>query len=367
VQGVIPSKVENVYRVLEERIFKGVWPVGTFIPAESELMREFACGRSTVGTAIARLAHEGLVERRKRAGTRVLRNSFERGADLNALDAFAFIYPGEQHEGIWRTVKGFQDAAREKGRRVLMLSTGADYAQEAEFIGRLSEFDVRGAVVYPIIPSSKDLVHFSDMLVNSKFPIVLAEINLPGLGCPSVVVDGFHAGFCMTHHMLSRGARRIGYFSNYAWAPFMWDRYQGYRWALEEAGLREPANGVFLSPAMNPDFANPLNEPTQLASEFLSRAPKLDGVVCADDFLARGCMVAAKARGLRIPDDLLVTGIDNCSGLENEPGPSLTTYRVPFEERGHVAFRILNELVVGTSPRSFETRIRGELVVRESA
>jgi len=361
------SKVENVYRALEDRIFKGVWPVGTFIPPEGELMGEFACGRSTVGTAIARLAHEGLVERRKRAGTRVLRNSIERGSSLKSLDAFAFIYPSEQHEGIWRTVKGFQDAALEADRRVMMLSTGADYAKEAEFIGRLSEFDVRGAVVYPILPSSKDLVHFSDMLVHSNFPIVLAEVSLPGLGCPSVVVDGFHAGYCMTRHIISRGAKRIGYFSNYAWAPFMWERYQGYRWALEEAGIQEPVNGVYLSSAMNPDFANPLVEPTHLAGEFLSRAPKLDGVVCADDFLARGCMAAAKARGLRIPDDLLVTGIDNCSGLENEPGSGLTTYRVPFEECGHVAFRILNELITGASPRFLETRIRGELLVRDSA
>jgi GntR family transcriptional regulator of arabinose operon len=363
-----PKKLQAIYSQLRDSILSGEWPTGAKLPNETEMAQSFACSLGTVSKALALLVHEGLVERRARAGTRVIFGSD--GLDkkeANQLDAFAFIYPSEQHEGIWRTMKGFQDAAREAGRRVVMLTTGLDYQKEAEFIARLSEFDVRGAVVYPIIPTSQAQVHLSQMIVNSKFPVVLAELNLPGLGCSSVVIDGFHVGYAMTKHMVSRGAKRIGFFSNFSWAPSMRDRYQGYRWALEEVGLGEPADGVFLDPSMNPDFQDPLAEPTALARRFLESAGKLDAVVCADDFLALGCMAAAQQLGLKIPDDILVSGVHDYSSLPSSQGVPLTTYRIPFDELGRKSFAMLDRVIGGKAASPQELLIRGEIVIRKSA
>lgn len=360
-----PKKVTAIYSSLREEIVSGKWAVGSKLPKESEIAKRFESSLGTVSKALALLVHEGLVERRARAGTTVTYGLQDGSA--NQLDTFAFIYPSEQHEGIWRTVKGFQDAAREAGRRVMMLTTGLDYQKEAEYVSRLSEFDVRGAIIYPIIPTPQTQVQFSRLLVESKFPIVLAEVNLPGLGCPSVVIDGFHAGYTMTRHMISRGARLIGFFSNFAWAPFMRDRYQGYRWALEEAGMKEPANGVYLDSAMNPNFQDPLAEPTAMAHSFLERAGKLDAVVCADDFLALGCITAAQQRGLSVPKHLWVSGIDDYSALGTTCGVPLTTYRIPFEEMGCLSFQLLDEVVKNTNSAPKEHQVRGELIVRKSA
>jgi len=317
-----------------------------------------------VSKAFGLLVHDGLVERKARAGTHVLRNSIAAEHAKVHLDAFAFIYPSEQHEGIWRAVKGFQDAARDCGRRVVMLTTGLDYKKEAELVGRLSEFDVRGAVVYPIISSPQEQVHFSQMLVNSKLPLVLAEVNLPGLGCRSVVIDGFHAGHVMTRHMIDRGAKRIGFFSNYAWAPFMRDRYQGYRWTLKEAGLSEPEDGVFLDASMHANFNDPLAEPTAMAEAYLAKTSRLDAVVCADDFLALGCITAARKRGMGVPSDLLVSGIGDYTGLAFASEIFLTTYHIPFEELGRKSFEMLSE---DECSSSLEIQLCGNLVVRESA
>lgn len=356
-----------IHAVLRDEILGGVWAVGSQLPNEVEMARRFECSAGTVNKAVALLVHEGLVVRKNRSGTRVVSNTLPSEPKQVQLDAFAFIYPSEQHEGIWRTVKGFQDAAREAGRRVVMLSTGPEYEKEAEFIGRLSEFDVKGAVVYSIIPTPQDQVHFSQLLVNSKFPVVLAEVNLPGLGCPSVVVDGFHAGYTMTRHMIERGAKRIGFFSNYSWAPFMRDRHRGYCWALDEARISEPKNGVYLGTAMHPDFHHPLDEPTQLAEVYLSSAEKLDAVVCADDFLALGCIVAARKEGRQVPADLLVSGMGDYSALASSMGVPLTTYRIPFEQMGQKSFDALNFALAGNSGLYSESQLRGTLVIRESA
>lgn len=359
------KKLESIHENLRRRILSREWSEGDKLPTEAELATEFECSIGTVSKAVALLAHDGLVKRRTRSGTHVTWNPSRTNA--SQLDSFAFIYPSEKHEGIWRTVCGFQDAACEAGRRVVTLTTGTDYRRESEYLARLSEFDVRGAAIYPVIPTPQEQIHLSQMLVSSKFPLVLAEVNLPGLGYPSVVIDGFHAGYTMARHMIARGAKRVGYFSNYAWAPFMRDRHQGYRWALEEAGLPEPENGVFLDSAMHPDFQDPLAEPTQMAETFLAKAPKLDAVVCADDFLALGCIAAAKKRGIKVPSDMLVSGIDDYTALARSSEVSLTTYQIPFEEMGRKAFAVLDTVLSGQQPAVAETQIRGAIVVRESA
>lgn len=53
------------------RIQSGDWPPGSAIPNEADLAAEFSCARTTVNRALRDLASEGLLERRRKAGTRV--------------------------------------------------------------------------------------------------------------------------------------------------------------------------------------------------------------------------------------------------------------------------------------------------------
>jgi DNA-binding LacI/PurR family transcriptional regulator len=360
------SKVEKVYRILAERISLGRAPVGECLPTEFELAAEFGCGRNTVSQALTRLVHDGLVERRKRVGTRVIRQAVASIKPAVELDAFAFIYPSDRHEGIWRTVKGFQEAAQKAGRRVVTLTMGTDYEKEIELVSRLTEFDVKAAAIYPVIPSPGIQMRLSALLVESKFPIVLADLNLPGLGRPSVVVDNFHAGYTMTHHLLETGLSRVGFLANQSWAPPVAERYRGFLWALEEAGKQTVPGLVLLEPEMIPNYEDPLQEPTQVAHKYLERIPGVEGVVCATDFMARGLIRAAQARGLRVPEDLRVTGIDD-SAIQSREEIPLTTYHVPFEEMGRKVFGTLDALLRGQSMPELETRVRGEIVVRGTA
>jgi DNA-binding LacI/PurR family transcriptional regulator len=361
-----PKKSDAIYNKLRQEILAGKWAAGSKLPNEPEIARRFECSIGTVSKAVGVLVHEGLVERRARAGTRVLKNSLDIEPAATRLDAFAFIYPGEQHEGIWRIVKGFNDAARDEQRRVIMLSTGTDYQKESELIGRLSEFDVCGAVVYPVMSSRQDQIRFSKMLLTTKFPVVLAEVNLPGLGCPAVVADGFHAGYTMTRHLLERGHKKIGFFSNYAWVPFIRDRYLGYRWALNEAGISECPEWVMLESSMHPVFEDLLREPTELGRRYLRDCGKLDGVVCANDFLAFGLITAATEQGLCVPQDLKVVGIDDFANSPSGIIP-LTTYHIPYEEMGRRSFELLSTVSAAPSSLVLETQLRGELVIRQSS
>jgi DNA-binding LacI/PurR family transcriptional regulator len=359
------TKPDLVYRTLEGRIVSGVWKIGDQIPTEIQLAAEFGLSRGTVSKAIARLVHDGLVQRRTRAGTRVIRTSVERKQDRIQLDAVAFIYPSERHEAIRQIVEGFQQAAHEVGRRTVTLTTGTDFRKEAEIVGRLSEFDVKGAVVYPVLPEPKDRLYFEQMLLACRFPVVLADITLPGLGCPAVVVDNFHAGHTMTRHLTKQGLRRIGFLSNGAWVPSIQNRYGGYRWALEEAGLEEQPGWALMESSLCPDFEHPVEKTRRLTNRFLEDTRGLDGVVCGDDFLALSCLASARELGIRVPEDLKVVGISDYT-VAAQSKPSLTTYHTPHREIGRQAFQLLNRLLQGEKLPMLEARVRGRLIVRQS-
>lgn len=63
---------KDIHNILLGRIKSGEWPPGDLVPAEADLAREFGCTRVTVNRAMQALADAGLLERRRKAGTRVV-------------------------------------------------------------------------------------------------------------------------------------------------------------------------------------------------------------------------------------------------------------------------------------------------------
>jgi DNA-binding LacI/PurR family transcriptional regulator len=364
----VPSlrKLPEIQAQLRRRIFTAEWKVGDKLPSDVELAKSLGCSIGTLSKALGFMAHDGLVARRTKSGTRVLRISARNGASELNLDAFAFIYPSERHEGISGMLHGFERAARKEGRRLITIPTGIDSGKEAEIIARLDEFDVRGLVACPAISTPCDQLSISQLLLRSKIPVVLIGLNLPGFSTAAVLLDNFLAGYEMTRHLLSKGCKRIGFLSNYSWMQFMRDRFSGYRRAMEEAGIEIPSDWIHRTTAMHVNLSNPILESTKIAEDYLARKPSVEGVVCADDFMAVGLIEAATVRGLNIPNDLRITGIDDFS-IAKSSHPLLTTYRVPYKTMGERAFELIDSLVSEGEERDTELFVRGEIIIRESA
>ena len=66
---------KDIHNILLDRIKSGEWAPGALVPAEAELAREFGCTRVTVNRAMQALADSGLLERRRKAGTRVVQRT----------------------------------------------------------------------------------------------------------------------------------------------------------------------------------------------------------------------------------------------------------------------------------------------------
>ncbi len=132
-------------------------------------------------------------------------------------------------------------------------------------------------------------------------------------------------------------------------------RLAGYQHAIEEAGARPPITVA----------AGATTEAGARAFRTLwKRARKPTGILAMSDMAAIGVMSAAKAAGLRVPEDLSVVGFDDLA-IAAWTNPALTTVRQPIVLKGRLAASLLISIIQGstpTSPAPLETR----LVIRKT-
>lgn len=100
------------------------------------------------------------------------------------------------------------------------------------------------------------------------------------------------------------------------------------------------------------------------AQALAAPGPRPTAVICDDDTIAAGTCKAARRLGLRVPEDLSVTGFDDLA-LATAVDPELTTVRLPAERVGERGVEALTALLSGRTPQI--DALPTELVVRDSS
>jgi len=119
------------------------------------------------------------------------------------------------------------------------------------------------------------------------------------------------------------------------------------------AGLRDGLAEVGVDWASVPiweRFDHSVEAGESAAADLLAAHPELTAVVCTSDILALGALRHATDRGLRVPDDLTITGFD---GVPEAERAGLTTVWQPVLEKGRAA----GELLLDRGDRSRPRRI----------
>jgi DNA-binding LacI/PurR family transcriptional regulator len=196
-------------------------------------------------------------------------------------------------------------------------------------------------------------------LLNDGFPVVLLG-RLPGTRVSSVEFDNRGGARAAVDHLLSQGHLRIG-FVGYAPLPFtgVAERLRGYRDALGARGI------AFDETIVRYGDANP---GTGFAStQSLLEVPDLPtAIFVSSDVLAFAALAAIRQHGLRVPEDIAVVGFDD-HPLAQYASPPLTTVRLPFDEMGRQAGRMLLELFKRNDEPGREVELKTELIVRASS
>jgi DNA-binding LacI/PurR family transcriptional regulator len=157
-----------------------------------------------------------------------------------------------------------------------------------------------------------------------------------------VVIDDAEGGRLAAAHLRDRGHRRVGYLlerqvSDYESQAIK--RLSGFRTVIEAAGgTVTVASGD-----------NSVDAARQAAASLLDAADRPSAVMAHHDALAVGVLLAARDRGLRVPEDIAIMGFDDGDAAT---AADLTTVRQPFEESGSTALSVLLGHIGGSDLRS---------------
>ncbi|KRE31402.1 LacI family DNA-binding transcriptional regulator [Agromyces sp. Soil535] len=139
-----------------------------------------------------------------------------------------------------------------------------------------------------------------------------------------VDVDNVEGGAIGTEHLIGVGRKRIGTIAGPLDMPAGVDRLEGFRRAMEAAGL--PADAVETA-----DFT--VAGAVAATRRLLDRVPDLDGLFVASDLMATGALAVLRERGRAVPGEIAVVGFDDSPAATSSAIP-LTTVHQPSEQMG---------------------------------
>lgn len=179
---------------------------------------------------------------------------------------------------------------------------------------------------------------------------LLVALSTPYGGHPLVRIRGEDGMRELMHHLLQHhGYRRLAFIGGQKNHPYALERRQIFESSLLEAGITPNAEWMTDD---GPSWSWQNGEAAircLLDERGLQPGRDLDVIVCASDRLAMGVLAELARRGIRVPQDLAVTGFNNLLEAQSHQ-PSLTSVGSPFAQQGRVAMAYLQACLRGERP-----------------
>jgi LacI family transcriptional regulator, xylobiose transport system transcriptional regulator len=175
---------------------------------------------------------------------------------------------------------------------------------------------------------------------------------------PSVGATNWNGGLAATRHLLGLGHRRIAVIGGPAGVLCSRARVDGFRAAMDEAGVPIDATLVSHGPFQ-------VDEGIATARRLLARSDRPTAIITGNDLQALGAYQAAREARLHIPEDLSVVGFDDLP-IARWVSPPLTTVRQPLIEMAEAAAELVIGQALGDEPAQLRVELATELIVRES-
>jgi LacI family transcriptional regulator len=199
--------------------------------------------------------------------------------------------------------------------------------------------------------------HLMQVLTDSKIPIVFYDVGTPKKNITNVRVDYRKGMKKIVEYLHSLGHTRMAFLGHHSTLGPISERRKTFMETVARFSPNVQAQIV--------GGSDGLEGGRQAARELLSSGFDPTAIICVNDFMAVGVLRQLRDQGIRVPEDVSVTGFDNIR-LAEFCSPALTTVHIPREQIGRTIFE---NLVPENSPDRLagqEILIDPELVVRES-
>lgn len=272
----------------------------------------------------------------------------------NRSNTVGAVIPTMENAIFARGLQAFQETLADAGVTMLVASSGYDSEREFQQIRTLVS---QGADGLLLIGSARPEKTY-DFLQRRRIPFVITWNFHANSSCFNIGFNNRKAASLMAQRVIDYGHRDIGMIT----APTdnndrALDRVEGVRAAMELSGL----SGKDL---MIASTTYSLTNGGKAFERLMGCTPRPTAIICGNDVLGAGAISKAKEMGLKIPDDVSITGFDDID-LAQVVDPKLTTVHVPHRRMGVSAARLLLGILDGqTDCQSIE--LDTQLIMRES-
>jgi LacI family transcriptional regulator len=250
---------------------------------------------------------------------------------------------------IYKTVESDAHAG---GYEVVMANTDYSPQQLVKCIRLMIGRRVAGlaAIVSEMEPA------LIDELTDSRIPVVFYDVGTPRTNITNIRVDYRRGVDKVVDYLHSMGHRRLGFVGHHSVLGPINERMK----TVMDAVARIPALEVRTSVD-----ADTLEGGRAAARQLLATGYTPTAIICVNDIMAVGALRELRERGLRVPQDISVTGFDNVK-LSEFCSPALTTVHIPRDRIGHIICDRLAPIPNRPEPKDHEIVIDPEFVLRES-
>ncbi|ACQ81641.1 transcriptional regulator, LacI family [Beutenbergia cavernae DSM 12333] len=276
-------------------------------------------------------------------------SSFGRALSRRRHEAVGIVFPGLSGPYFAELIQGFEAVALEARASVHVVGTHLLRSADADVRALADHVD--GIAVHAGTLPSEVVDELAELM-----PLVVLGAT-PDERHTSVRTDHAPVLDLVEHLITDHGLRDLVFFGDPDGPPDVAARWDGFRAAHERHGLVPVREPLDLGLAFDDGL---LAADAVLAPEHR----RIDGVVCANDETALGFLMGALGRGVRVPEDVVVVGIDDVP-MSSVVRPALTTVARPLRELAETSARLLLDLVEGRDVPG-ETVLPSSLVIRTS-
>lgn len=267
--------------------------------------------------------------------------------------ALGFLVPDVRNIVFVNIFVGAEAVARQRGYQLILSPVGNDQPPQKEHFDFLIERNVDGM----LIATAKLSDPLLEQLENAEIPYVLVNRRTADY-VSYVASDDEEGGRLVTRHLIELGHCRIAFVSGTRGVSTTEGRLAGYRAALAEANLPVEEQLIF--------GGGYTTATGTAATRLLLNRPELPtAIVVSDDMMAMAVCRELTEQGLRVPEDVSVTGYNDLP-IAALASPSLTTIDNRLELMGEQAAELLVNRIQGQLPIKSSV-ISPRLVVRESS
>lgn len=282
-------------------------------------------------------------------------NAVARGLASKKTTTVGVVIPDISNMNFAEVARGIEDIATMYHYNIILCNADKKKEKEIRVINTLLEKQVDGLLFMGGTVTEEHIQAFR----TSSIPIVLCATTDENDSIPAVDIDHEKAAKDAVQKLVEQGHRKIGMISGTLQDLSLgYARYQGYKLALEEAGI--PYNENYVR-AGNYKYESGV----EAMNHFLSLEDRPTAIFSATDEMAIGAIHAIQDAGLKVPDDFSVMSVDN-SRMASMVRPQLAAVAQPMYDIGAVSMRLLTKLMNKETIEQNKFVLPHEIVMRKS-